>query len=108
MNAQEALKLTKQNWCDKEQDYMKYVIGYQSKVEDAAKEGQVTCAVGMIPGNNASVISFVAAFFEGQGYYVGFSGTPTGEAVVTLNWKQEPTGSRPWKESKDFYKSISE
>jgi hypothetical protein len=102
MNATEALKLAQQNWAENEQKNMSYVIGFQNKVEVAAKEGKVQCTIGTIP---SGAMDFVASFFEQMGYYTIFGGTPTpGEILVSLNWKQEPMGSRPYLEAKEFNK----
>jgi hypothetical protein len=106
MNANEALKLTQENWGENENKYLSYVIGYQTKVEQAAKEGKVSCTVAVLPTGNNGLIDFTASFFEQQGFFVGFQGTPTGEISCYLNWKQEPLGSRPWKEAVEFKKSL--
>ena len=60
MNAQEALKLSQENWANNERDYLKYVVGYQNKVEQAAKEGRVFCNVGTLPTGNAGLVDLSA------------------------------------------------
>ena len=107
MNAKEALKLTQENWCQNEQEYLKYIVGYQQKVEIAAQEGKISCVVGTLPSGNAALMDFSASFFEQMGFYVGFQGTPTGEVSIYLNWKNEPTGSRPYLESKEINKMLA-
>jgi hypothetical protein len=108
MNANEALKLTQQNWGENENKYLTYVVGYQQKVEQAAKDGKVSCTVSILPAGNPSLVDFTAAFFEQQGYYVGFQGTLTGEISVYLNWKNEPMGSRPYLEAKELSNSLKQ
>ena len=104
MNAQDAFKLTQENWSENEQKNLAYLVGFQSKVESAAKEGRTSCVVCTIPSGS---MDFAASFFEQMGYYVGFCGTPVpNEVVVSLNWKQEPLGSRPYKEANEFRDSI--
>jgi hypothetical protein len=105
MNAEEAFKISKQNWADNEKEYLVTVIGFQTKVETAAKEGRTNCNVAVIPRKPA-IMDFTASFFEQQGYWVGFQPLPSGEIAVSVGWKQEPMGSRAFNESKEFAKSI--
>lgn len=106
MNANEALQLTQSNWSENETNYLKYVIGYQNKVEVAARDGKVSCTVAILPTGNAGLVDFTASFFEQQGYFVGFQQTPTGEVSVFLNWKNEPLGSRPYKTANELSKEL--
>jgi hypothetical protein len=107
MNAEEAFGLSKQHWAEHEEDYLKHIIGFQSKVENAAKEGRVACHVTMLPMGSPSLVDFVTAFFEQQGYFVVLNGTSTGEISVGLNWKQLPLGSRASIEATNFRNAIS-
>lgn len=107
MNAQDAFKLTQENWAENEQKYLTYLVGFQSKVETAAKEGRTQCIVGVIPSGQAGLMDFVASFYEQQGYYVGFQGMSPSEIGISINWKNEPIGSRPYQESKDFSKMLN-
>lgn len=106
MNAQEALKITQTNWADNEPNYLTHIVGYQQKVENAAKEGRVACSVCTVPGQNGGMVDFITSFFEQQGYFVILNPTPTGEYLVSLNWKQEPLGSRPFKEANEISQWI--
>lgn len=104
MNAQEALKLSQANWAENERKNLSYIVGFQQKVEDAAKEGRTQCTIGVIP---SGTMDFTASFFEQMGYFVGLQGTPIpNEVLVILNWKQEPLGSRPYKESIELNKML--
>ena len=96
MNAEQALKITQENWGENEKQYLTYIVGYQNKVEQAAKEGRVMCSVATIPSGNAGLADFTASFFEQQGFYVQFQGLSSSEIAVAVNWKQEPLGSRPY------------
>ena len=106
MNANEALKITQENWGENEQKYLSYVVGYQGKVESAAKEGRTQCIVGVIPTGQAGLIDFVASFYEQQGFYVGFQGMSPDEIGVSVNWKNEPTMSRPYQEANKLNKLL--
>ncbi len=105
MNAQEAFKLSQENWAENEQKNLSYIIGFQQKVEEAARRGDTQCMVASIPSGQ---ISFTASFFEQMGYFVNFHQAPVpNECLVVINWKQEPLGSRPYKEANEFSKMIS-
>ncbi|MDO8610964.1 MAG: hypothetical protein Q7R95_10570 [bacterium] len=105
MNAQDAFKLSQQNWAENEVNYLKYIVGYQSKVEDAATQGRTSCVVGTIPSGQAGVLDWAANFFEKEGYYVGFQGVSPTEYCININWKNEPLGSRPYKKANEVKKS---
>lgn len=106
MNANEALKLTQQNWGENENKYLTYVVGYQNKVETAAKEGRTQCIVSVIPSGQVGLMDFIASFYEQQGYYVGFQGMSQSEIGVSINWKNEPIGSRCYKEANELNKML--
>ena len=104
MNASEALKLSQENWANNEQENLKYIVGFQQKVENAAREGKTICSVAIIP---SGAMDFTSSFFEQMGYFVIFNGTATpNEVLVSLNWKQEPLGSRPYKETIEMNKML--
>ena len=107
MNANEALRLSQENWANNEQQYLSYVVGYQSKVESAAREGRTFCNVGTVPSGKAGLLDFTASFFEQQGFYVSFQSISPDEIAININWKQEPLGSRPYKEANEFSKMIN-
>lgn len=106
MNANEAFKLSQENWAENEQEYLSYVVGYQNKVEQAATEGRTYCNAAVIPSGNGGLVDFTAAFFEQQGYHVQFQGISPSEISVLINWKQEPLGSRPYLDAKELSKSL--
>jgi len=106
MDALEALKLTREAWSENEEQYLKHYVGYQQKVESAAKEGRISCVVATLSSVTQTLIDFTASFFEQQGYYVNFQQVQTGEVSVILNWKNQPLGSRPWIESQELAKSL--
>lgn len=106
MNANQALKLTQENWSENEDKYLSYIVGYQQKIEQAAKEGKAACSVAILPTNNFGLLDFISTFFEQQGFFVGFQNISSGEVSIYLNWKNEPIGSRAYKTANEFLNSI--
>ncbi len=99
MDAETAFELTKTNWAENETDLLKYVIGYQEKVESAAKAGKGSCVVGVIP---MEVDDFVSCYFERLGFYVALRQVSQTDAAVTISWKTIPTMSRAYVEQQNF------
>lgn len=108
MNAQEALKITQKNWSENYDKYIQYTIGYQNKVEDAAKSGRSGCPLGLVPQD---ALDFVSNFFEEMGYYVIIQNLNPNTFLVWLNWKNFPNNSRSFyktEEMKEIEKMLSE
>lgn len=107
MNAREAFEITKEAWVENEQDFLPYLSGYQTKIENAAKEGKTSCTAAIVPSNNYTAFVFCANFFEQQGYYVSSHQVGPDEVSLIVDWKNEPFMSRSWKDSKDLMKKLS-
>ena len=103
MDAETAFELTKTNWAENETELLKHVIGYQEKVETAAKEGKGSCVIGVAP---MAVDDFISCYFERLGFYVMFRQVSQTEAAVTISWKTVPTMSRAYIEQQEFRKSF--
>lgn len=104
MDAKKALEITITNWVNNEDKYLKYVIGYQDKVEKAAEEGKTSCAVGVVPIEHSH---FVTGFYEKLGFYVLYQQVSPTDFVVTLDWHLYPTSSRNFLDNNKFINSLA-
>lgn len=104
MNANEALELSKQNWAENEQKYLSHVIGFQTKVETAAKAGRTGCPIGVVP---TECVDFISYYFEGMGYYTILQPASPTDTLIWLTWKNIPDISRAYLETKEMDKFLS-
>lgn len=87
MYAKQALEITKNKWAENEKKYLSYLVGFESKIETAAKEGRATCPICVIP----SIASdFVSYYFEQMGYFVFVQPVSAADVLISLNWKTVP------------------
>lgn len=109
MNASEAFKLTQKSWELKEQEHLAHIVGFENKIEAAAKLGRVGCAVAIVPD---AALDFVTTYFQGLGYAVVSQPAAGGLYLISLVWSILPTQAVSYlqslKEDKEEIEQIDE